>query len=270
MAFNENTRVKIPAILHLVRLGYKYLPLNKAKWDKSSNIFTDIFLENIKRLNPDLDQQVIEKILETLSLKLDNDDLGQEFYRLITASSGVKIIDFTNFENNSFHVITELPYKNGEEEFRPDITLLINGLPLVFIEVKKPNNEEGILAERDRINVRFKNRKFKRFINVTQLLLFTNNMEYDTESIVPIQGAFYENPYAKQPLNILEKKQYEPYTARLNIRGKSIILELCNELGDYRHDRFSHWSFPYNLSRMASIKRTIPQTKGSSNITQKL
>jgi type I restriction enzyme R subunit len=28
--------------------------------------------------------------------------------------------------------------------------MLINGMPLVFIEVKKPNNKDGILAERKR------------------------------------------------------------------------------------------------------------------------
>ncbi|SFE67266.1 hypothetical protein SAMN05518672_10928 [Chitinophaga sp. CF118] len=28
MAFNENSRVKIPALLHLVRLEYNYLPLS--------------------------------------------------------------------------------------------------------------------------------------------------------------------------------------------------------------------------------------------------
>jgi type I site-specific restriction-modification system R (restriction) subunit len=60
----------------------------------------------------------------------------------------------------AFNVVTELTYKNGDDEFRPDITLLINGMPLAFIEVKKPNNQEGVLAERDRINVRFKNKKF--------------------------------------------------------------------------------------------------------------
>jgi type I restriction enzyme R subunit len=34
--------------------------------------------------------------------------------------------------------------------FDPDITLLINGMPLVFIG-KKPNNQDGILAEHKRI-----------------------------------------------------------------------------------------------------------------------
>ena len=127
---------------------------------------------------------------------------------MITSTSGVKIIDFKDFENNSFHVVTELPCKNGEEEFRPDITLLINGLPLVFIEVKKPNNQEGILAERNRINVRFSNKKFKRFINITQLLMFTNNMEYDTESIVPIQGAFYSTTsYQERKFQLFQRRR---------------------------------------------------------------
>ena len=64
-------------------------------------------------------------------------------------------------------------------------------MPLVFIEVKKPNNPEGVLAERDRINIRFKNKKFRKFINISQLFMFSNNMEYDDDAIDPIQGAFY-------------------------------------------------------------------------------
>ena len=64
-------------------------------------------------------------------------------------------------------------------------------MPLVFIEVKKPNNRDGILAERRRITARFKNPKFKRFINLTQLMMFSNNMEYEDGSPEPLQGAFY-------------------------------------------------------------------------------
>ncbi|HIY77225.1 MAG TPA: hypothetical protein H9825_13340 [Candidatus Sphingobacterium stercorigallinarum] len=29
MAFNENSRVKIPALLHLMKLGYTYIPLRE-------------------------------------------------------------------------------------------------------------------------------------------------------------------------------------------------------------------------------------------------
>ena len=165
--------------------------------NENTNIFTDIFSESLIKLNPDIEPADYKRVLENISLALDNEDLGQEFYKMLTASSGIKLIDFSSFENfkknNSFHVVTELPYKNGEDEFRPDITLLINGMPLAFIEVKKPNNQEGILAERDRINTRFKNKKFRKFINISQVLVFSNNMEYDSESIDPIQGAFYSH-----------------------------------------------------------------------------
>lgn len=198
MAFNENTRVKIPAILHLCRLGFNYLSLSKAKWDENTNIFTDIFNESITRINDGIEKDDIKREYEKISLTLDNEDLGQEFYKMLAATSGIKLIDFQNFEKNSFHVVTELPCKNGDDEFRPDITLLINGMPLAFIEVKKPNNREGVLAERNRINARFKNEKFRKFINISQILVFSNNMEYDTESITPIQGAFYSSSSYKE------------------------------------------------------------------------
>ena len=193
MSFNENTRVKIPAILHLCRLGYDYLPLSRAVRDESTNIFTDIFEESILRINPGIEQSDVKKTYENISLALDNEDLGKAFSDMLNATSGIRLIDYENFGNNSFNVVTELTYKNGEDEFRPDITLLINGMPLAFIEVKKPNNQEGILAERDRINSRFKNKKFRKFINISQLLVFSNNMEYDHESVEPIQGAFYSS-----------------------------------------------------------------------------
>jgi type I restriction enzyme R subunit len=191
MAFNENTRVKIPAILHLCRLGYKYLSLSDAKRDEKTNIFTDIFSESLIRINPGIEDEEIKKTFQKVSLLLDNEDLGQAFYQMLIGTSGTKLIDFKDFSNNSFHVVTELACKNGDDEFRPDITVLINGMPLAFIEVKKPNNQEGILAERERINARFKNKKFRKFLNISQLLVFSNNMEYDSESITPIQGAFY-------------------------------------------------------------------------------
>jgi len=50
MAFNENTRVKIPAILHLCRLGYKYVSLSKAKRNINTIIYKlyDLTEEEIK------------------------------------------------------------------------------------------------------------------------------------------------------------------------------------------------------------------------------
>ena len=191
-SFNENTRVQVPATLHLCKLGYTYLD-NIPAYDAKTNILVDVFLNAVKRLNPELSSQDASLLFTKIINVADNDDLGREFFQMLSANSGVKLIDFENPDNNDWHVTTEFTCENEdtEDEFRPDITCFVNGLPLAFIEVKKPNNHEGILAERDRINKRMRKSCFRRFFNVTQLMIFSNNQEYDNESRVPIQGAFY-------------------------------------------------------------------------------
>ncbi len=193
MAFNEDTRVKIPSILTLTRLGYEYVSIkSRTDIDPATNIFKDIFFTSLRELNPNTDEADLQKFFNKIQTMLDNEDLGKEFYKNLTTSSGVKLIDWENPKKNKLHVCTELTYGNKDEDnFRPDITLLINGMPLAFIEVKKPNNREGIIAERKRIEDRFKNRKFRRFINISQILMFSNNMKYEDDDVEPIQGAFY-------------------------------------------------------------------------------
>jgi len=180
-------------------------------WDESTNIFLDIFKDSIQRINPSMDNAEIDKLYYDVSLSLENEDLGRAFYEKLTNTSERRLIDFENFENNTFNVVTELTYKTDDEEFRPDIILLINGMPLVFIEVKKPNNRDGIIAEHKRIQTRFKNKKFRKFINLTQLMVFSNNMEYDDETTEPVEGAFYATAsYGKPPFNYFrEEHQFD-------------------------------------------------------------
>ena len=206
--FNEDSRVKIPALLHLTRLGYEYLPLKTAAWDKRNNIFTEIFEAAVARINPGLDQAEIRRQLEGIHLDLQNDDLGKAVHKRITARSGVRLIDLDKLDNNSFHVVTELPFENGEDNFRPDITLLVNGLPLAMVEVKKRMNPGGVLEERSRMNRRHANRKFRHFFNLTQLMAFSNNMEYDDASAEPIQGAFYAaSTYGEAQFNYFREER---------------------------------------------------------------
>lgn len=190
--FTENTRVQVPAALHLCKLGYTYLE-NIMDYDTRTNILTTVFLNAIKRLNPGMTSLELSQLYDKIVSVADNDDLGREFYNMVSSKNGIKLLDFENPDNNEWHITTEFTCENVDsgDEFRPDITCFINGLPLAFIEVKKPNNHEGILAERERINRRMLNRKFRRFLNITQLMIFSNNQEYDNENRVPIQGAFY-------------------------------------------------------------------------------
>ena len=195
--FNEATRVQMPAMVHLTRLGYGYIgKINEdmagSVYDPDTNILIDVFKQQFERLNPSA-QGEFAQVLRSIRQELTNDDLGKSFYKRLTTVSPVRLIDFDNPQNNSFHFTAELTCKNGQDEFRPDITLFVNGLPLCFVEVKKPNNHGGMVAESKRMNrERFPNKKFRRFINITQLMIFSNNMEYDAMGgIVPIQGAFY-------------------------------------------------------------------------------
>ena len=195
--FNEATRVQMPAMVHLTRLGYSYFgkiseDMAGKVYDPDTNILIDVFKKQFEYLNPSSKGE-FNNIMRSIRQELDNDDLGKSFYRRLTTVSPIKLIDFENPQNNKFHFTAEFTCKNGQDEFRPDITLFVNGLPLCFVEVKKPNNHGGIVAESKRMNFeRFPNKKYRRFINITQLMIFSNNMEYDTMGgIVPIQGAFY-------------------------------------------------------------------------------
>ena len=208
MAFNENSRVKIPALIHLEKLGYEYLSLKGANWDKDSNIFTNIFDSSLKRINPEATDEELSSFTKRVLGSLENDDLGKVFFEALISKSGIKLFDFDDLDNNSYNCVTELEFTKGLDSFRPDITILINGLPLVFIEVKKPNNKEGILAERSRINSRFANKNFKKIVNLTQFIIYSNNMEYDEENLTPIQGAFYSTTsYTKASFNCFREEQ---------------------------------------------------------------
>lgn len=218
MPFNENSRVKIPAILHLMRLGYEYIPGNKQDRDPETNIFSELFVSSILRINPSAEIEEVKKLLEEIRIELDFEDLGKKFYERLVSTSGIKLIDFQDFNNNSFHVTTELTYKNGDEEFRPDITILINGMPLSFIEVKKPHNKEGVIQERNRINDRFKRTVFRRFVNITQFMIFSNNMEYEDGVIEPIFGAFYASAaYSDLKFNYFREDEDYPVKEKLKV-----------------------------------------------------
>lgn len=210
-AFNENTRVQVPAALHLCKLGYTYLDRIDV-FNPDTNILVDVFMRSVKRINPDLTNGDIDNLLHKIIRVTKNEDLGREFYQMLSANSGIRLIDFDNPTNNEWHCTTEFTCedKESEDNFRPDITCFINGLPIAFIEVKKPNNREGILAERERINRRMRNKRFRRFLNLTQLMIFSNNQEYDNENRVPIQGAFYSTLAAEKAFfNVFREQKKE-------------------------------------------------------------
>ncbi len=186
MPHNEITRVQVPALMHLAKLGYDFIPTNsKPNLDTATNILTDSFTQAFERLNP---TKNAKNSLEEIKKRLKHDDLGKSFYEYLLKSER-QIIDFDNPNNNLYEMMAELPYKS----FRPDITLFINGLPLVNIEVKQPYAGQGIKEERDRHIKRYENPENKIFYNLAQIWLFSDNLPYDENN--PDQGAFYSASY---------------------------------------------------------------------------
>ncbi|MGL2562460.1 type I restriction endonuclease [Helicobacter pylori] len=187
MPYNEITRVQVPALMHLAELGYDFIPTkNKPKLDTATNILTDSFTQAFERLNPNKNAK---DALAEIKKRLNYDDLGKSFYEYLLKSEN-QIIDFDNPNNNLYEMMAELPYKS----LRPDITLFINGLPLVNIEVKQPFAEKGIKEERDRHIERYKNPENKVFYNLARIWLFSDNLPYDEKN--PDQGVFYSASYS--------------------------------------------------------------------------
>ena len=244
LKFNEDTRVKIPATIQFLKLGYNYQSLKDDKLDLDFNtkIFINRFKPAIERINQKkLSYDNIKQLLDEINNLIKNNDLGKEFYnRLINPQDKLKLIDFDNIDDNDFAVVDELPFSITPDSdvgsFRPDINILINGMPLAFLEVKKPNNEGGIQKEFKRmINDRLKNSEFKKYFNLIQIVSFSNNMEYeDSDEAEDVRaGSFYTTPNGNNTSFSFFREDDELYN--VNYKYKEInneyIKEIMKDLG---------------------------------------
>lgn len=230
--FNEDTRVKIPATIQFLRLGYNYQSLKDADIDFQTKVFINRFKPALERINGrEFSYDEIKEILMDINNVIKNNDLGKEFYNwLINPLDKVKLIDFEDITKNDFAVVDELPYciVEGTEvgSFRPDVNILINGMPLSFLEVKKPNNDGGIQKEFERmINQRLQNPEYKKFFNMLQFISFSNNMEYeDADDAEDVKaGSFYTTPNGQNTSFSFFREDDEMY--HINYKYKEISMD---------------------------------------------
>lgn len=269
LIFNEDTRVKIPATIQYLKIGYNYQSLKDDKLDIDFNtkIFVNRFKPAIERINnKELSFDEIKNLLDEINNLIKNNDLGKEFYfRLINPQDKLKLIDFENIENNDFAVVDELPFSITPDSdfgsFRPDINILINGIPLAFLEVKKPNNEGGIQKEFKRmINDRLKNSEFKKYFNLIQMVSFSNNMEYEEsdESEDVRAGSFYTTPNGNNTSFSFFREDDELY--HVNYKYTEIdeekIKDITKDLG-YNKSVCDTEEFKTNLNVMTPCNRFI-------------
>ena len=89
--YNENTRVQVPAILHLIRLGYTYIGKIHEEnageqYDSETNILIDEFHNSFERLNPGKEKEW-QHVFSDIKQVLNDDDLGRGFYKLLTSET---------------------------------------------------------------------------------------------------------------------------------------------------------------------------------------
>jgi len=119
---------------------------------KKECVLPCVLEESLKKINPNVEEQYIKNIVKDLRRDFTGTDIVATNYRLynqirngikITVRKNgkedfefVKLVDFNDPENNSFTAVSQMWIQGKAYYRRPDIVAFVNGLPLVFIELK--------------------------------------------------------------------------------------------------------------------------------------
>lgn len=160
--YTEDTLVEQPTIELFKELGYDYqYCYNETFGDnatlgretKSEVVLTDKLKQAIINLNENITPIETEQAIEILTKdrsRLSLVNANKEVYRLIkngvkvktknkhgeTEIKTVKIIDFNHPENNDFFLASQYWITGEIYPRRPDLIGFVNGIPLIFIELK--------------------------------------------------------------------------------------------------------------------------------------
>ena len=166
---NENT-IEQSLIEQLVQQGYTYYygadiaPYsdNPQRESFSSVVLENHFKESLKKLNPTIPESARAEAFQKI-INLGTEDImenNERFHSYLTngvtveyqkgentIGINVRVLDTENIENNSFWVVNQLVVKENNNEKRFDVVVFINGLPLVFIELKNASDEKATLQK---------------------------------------------------------------------------------------------------------------------------
>jgi len=119
---------------------------------KTECILPCVLEDSLRRINPDIPSEKLTSVINDLTADFSDSDLVSKNYELYSKIRNyvkipvlkngkedfafVKLIDFDNPENNTFTAVSQMWIKGRYNWRRPDIIVFVNGLPLVFIELK--------------------------------------------------------------------------------------------------------------------------------------
>lgn len=149
----------------LTAQGYVYLSPEEQETERQN--LSDVILRGrlksaIDKLNPNIPEEAREQALrEVLNLPSQNlIENNEAFHQMLTDGVGVEyqkngdtvgdkvwLIDFENPLNNDLLVCNQFTVVENEKTKRPDVILLVNGLPLAVIELKNPADENATVQK---------------------------------------------------------------------------------------------------------------------------
>ena len=118
----------------------------------SECILPGVLLASLKRLNPQAGEDILKGILQDLRKDFTGTDMVDTNYSLYQKIRNgiqvkvrrngkddfdiVRLFDFDHPDRNDFHCVNQMWIKGHYRYRRPDVLLFVNGLPVVFIELK--------------------------------------------------------------------------------------------------------------------------------------
>ncbi len=155
--FNEDNTVEQLILDTLTQNGWKYIPAEELPRKHSDVLVEPMVREALIRLNPEIKadpdraDEVIYR-LRTLPLSVQSEGLvrtNEKFSAWLQGEksmpfgdngehTSVRLIDFDDLSKNEYIVTNQWVYPTREGGRRFDITLLVNGIPLVKGEAKTP------------------------------------------------------------------------------------------------------------------------------------
>ena len=128
------------------------LPDGTGRSSKKECVLPQVLREALVRLNPGIPGEKLEEIAQDLCRDFSAADLTATNYkyynqirngiRITLRKNGkedfdfVKLVDYENPENNTFTAVSQMWIRGRYYPRRPDIIIFINGLPMVFVELK--------------------------------------------------------------------------------------------------------------------------------------
>ncbi len=201
-------------------------------------VIKPLLKQRLMSLNPTQPLTAIDHAVEQLcATRMDKSDFmaNKEVYGLLrngvevqvmnregkTEPTTIRVIDFEDSTRNDYLVVSQL-WIQGERRVRPDLIVFINGLPLVFIELK--NSNIALRNAYDDNLIRYR-RDIPQLFHYNVVCILSNGLETKVGSYNSGFGHFFNWLRPESEKEIPDKQRIKQYAVSLDYA----VLGLCDK-----------------------------------------